>query len=518
MSNARIQFSTAEESVWNAYNPTLKEGEVAYVLKDNKKVKMVIGAIGGSAYKDSTVVWDEDNAQSLVNTATVGATNASASATSANASATAASASAGTASTKAANAANSATAAANSATAAASSATSASSYATTASNKATAAATSEDNAKNYASNAKTSESNAASYATTATSKATAADKSATAAAESATTASTYAGNASVSAGNASDSATAAAASATTASGYATTAINKATAADKSAINAAESATTASKNATAASTSASNAATSEDNAKTYAAAASTKASNAAASESNAKTYMDKAKEYSDNVNVFIPSVSTAGVLSWTNKAGLVNPTSVNIKGDKGDKGDKGTVDVDTALSTTSTNPVQNKVITAALNTKADTSTLATVATSGSYNDLSNKPTAIANTWTDWQHLQLASLSVERYVSTVYSGTTHTPATSDCTYTATGAFTLDLSTLAGSLSNSTTMVFSAQFKASADYALTIKNAGTLKYLGDASDIAITSAGLLLNIKLCKDVSGNLTSYVQGVSVGA
>lgn len=47
--------------------------------------------------------------------------------------------------------------------------------------------------------------------------------------------------------------------------------------------------------------------------------------------------------------------------------------------------------DAALSTTSVAPVQNKVVTTALNSKADTSSLAAVATSGSYNDLSNKPT-------------------------------------------------------------------------------------------------------------------------------
>jgi hypothetical protein len=59
-----------------------------------------------------------------------------------------------------------------------------------------------------------------------------------------------------------------------------------------------------------------------------------------------------------------------------------------------------VTVDSALSSTSTNPVQNKVINTALAGKAaashthvagDVSGLATVATSGSYNDLSNKPT-------------------------------------------------------------------------------------------------------------------------------
>ena len=61
----------------------------------------------------------------------------------------------------------------------------------------------------------------------------------------------------------------------------------------------------------------------------------------------------------------------------------------------------TITIDDELSTTSENPAQNKVITNALNNKAPishthsasdiTSGLATVATSGSYNDLSNTPT-------------------------------------------------------------------------------------------------------------------------------
>lgn len=62
-----------------------------------------------------------------------------------------------------------------------------------------------------------------------------------------------------------------------------------------------------------------------------------------------------------------------------------------------------ITVDSALSSTSTNPVQNKVVNSALAGKADSShthtksqitdfpALATVATTGSYNDLSNKPT-------------------------------------------------------------------------------------------------------------------------------
>lgn len=35
--------------------------------------------------------------------------------------------------------------------------------------------------------------------------------------------------------------------------------------------------------------------------------------------------------------FTPAVSQQGVLSWTNDKGLVNPASVNVKGDKGDDG-------------------------------------------------------------------------------------------------------------------------------------------------------------------------------------
>ena len=44
--------------------------------------------------------------------------------------------------------------------------------------------------------------------------------------------------------------------------------------------------------------------------------------------------------------------------------------IGDKGDKGDKGDPGTITIDTSLSTTSTNAVQNKAITTAINSKAN----------------------------------------------------------------------------------------------------------------------------------------------------
>lgn len=51
----------------------------------------------------------------------------------------------------------------------------------------------------------------------------------------------------------------------------------------------------------------------------------------------------------------------------------------------------TITVDSSLSSSSTNPVQNMVITSALGDKVDSADLATVATTGSYSDLSGKPT-------------------------------------------------------------------------------------------------------------------------------
>lgn len=41
---------------------------------------------------------------------------------------------------------------------------------------------------------------------------------------------------------------------------------------------------------------------------------------------------------DTGTVFVPSISEAGVISWTNEGGLENPTPVSVKGDKGEQGD------------------------------------------------------------------------------------------------------------------------------------------------------------------------------------
>ena len=225
MSNARIQFSTADESKWDSINPKLREGELVLAKKANGKYKMKVGAPGGSNYDKSTLVWDQDEAEEIRKNAETAAKTATEQAAAASSSATAASQSATTASNKANEAAGSASAAAASQTAAGASATSAG-------QSATAAARSATTASNKADEAADSASAAADSATSANQSATSASKSATATEANATKASNAAINASNSESNASN--------------YAKNAANSASAANSSAQAAAESASAAEK--------------------------------------------------------------------------------------------------------------------------------------------------------------------------------------------------------------------------------------------------------------------------------
>ena len=218
MSNARIQFSLASEDVWNAYNPQLKEGEIVTVLKANKKVKLVQGKVGGSTYSKSTVIWDEDTAETTMSRAEAAAVTATAQAAAASGSASKAAASQSAAATSATNAKASENAAANSETNAKASATAAKNSATSAASSASTASTQAGKAADSAAAAAGSAAQAGTFATTATDKATAADKSATAAAASAVTASDKASEAATSATNAAVSATSAAGAAAEAQG------------------------------------------------------------------------------------------------------------------------------------------------------------------------------------------------------------------------------------------------------------------------------------------------------------
>ena len=418
--------------------------------------------------------------------------------------------------------------------------------------------------------------------------------SAVAAAKSEDSAAASASKAGNSAQSASVSAASAAENAELTSGYKQEALNAKADATASATNAKASEANAEISENNAEASKEAAQSAASNANNFATSARSSASEAKSYRDAANNYAANAKNYSENVNVFLPSVSASGVLSWTNKAGLANPASVNIKGAKGDTGATGTaatitigsvttgepgtnasvsnsgtstnailnfmiprgnpgsgggssVDVDAALSDSSLNPVQNKVIKEALDGKlGKTETAAAALHDGAGNiivdtyakktDISGmvksvnniKPdsngnvtievsgsgisTSESNTWTAEQIFYALMLNREKYTTYVVNGTSDTPIISTMVYAVTGAFTLDLATLAGTLSASQSSVFTAYFAANADYSLTISNAGKLKYTGSASDVAITTSGLLLNIWMSKDGGGTLTSIVQ------
>lgn len=205
-----------------------------------------------------------------------------------------------------------------------------------------------------------------------------------------------------------------------------------------------------------------------------------------------------------------------------------------------------VTIDAELSSTSTNPVQNKVIKEALDGKLGKNETAARATQdGAGNNIvdtyakktdisgfvktvngtapdTNGNVAInvsggvstseSNAWTGKQTFQKMKFNFESYNAPRISGTTDNPSSSVAVYNVQGNFTLDMSVLAGLLSNSDATLFTAYITANGAYTMSITNAGTLKYVGNASDLAITVNGLLLNILLIKSSSGDLSSVVQ------
>ena len=213
-------------------------------------------------------------------------------------------------------------------------------------------------------------------------------------------------------------------------------------------------------------------------------------------------------------------------------------NVNISGGTG-----GNITVDSVLSSTSTNAIQNKVVQqeftsvrAAIptkvsqltndsgyltqhqsldgyvktvnNTAPDSNGNVTIALSGG----GGVSTSESNTWTGKQTFQKMKFNFESYNAPRISGATDNPSESVAVYNVQSDFTLDMSELVGLLSNGDATVFTAYITANGSYTLSITNAGTLKYAGSATDLAITAKGLLLNIMLIKSSSGVLSSVAQ------
>lgn len=200
-----------------------------------------------------------------------------------------------------------------------------------------------------------------------------------------------------------------------------------------------------------------------------------------------------------------------------------------------------ITVDEELSSTSSNAIANKAVYAALQSKlnkndsvasatkatqdGEGNTIATTYvkfingigpdTSGNVTvnaDGGGVSTSVVNNWSAQQHFQRLKFSFESFTTSRISGTYDSPAASVAVYNVTGALTLDMSTLTGMLANGEATLFTAYIASNASYALSITNAGTLKYVGSAADLAITNSGLLLNVLLTKNTSGDVTSIAQ------
>lgn len=252
---------------------------------------------------------------------------------------------------------------------------------------------------------------------------------------------------------------------------------------------------------------------------------------------------KLNNIADNANNYIhPSTHPTSMIT-----GLAD---VATSGSYNDLTDKPNIPaasaVDSELSSTSTNPVQNKVIKEALDGKLGKNETAARATQdGAGNNIVNTyakktdingfvktvngtapdtngnvainvgggvSTSESNTWTGKQTFSDIDVGFEYYKTEFQGSSSATPTESVLLCQTLGNFTLNLSNIVSKIPNGRSTVFSAYLSCFSDGVLTITNAGTLYYVGNASDLALTGTGLLVNILIIKNTSGAVDSIVQ------
>ena len=217
-----------------------------------------------------------------------------------------------------------------------------------------------------------------------------------------------------------------------------------------------------------------------------------------------------------IKVGVVTTGAAGTAAKVTNSGTTSAAVLDFvipQGPKGDKGEQGAgsiVAVDSELSSTSTNPVQNKVVKAAIDTVKKNMS------QGFQTVTDSIPTKVSALENDAEYLKKgANIWVERYYTYVKSGTSDAPQVHVAQYTtSTGSFVIDLGYFTSNLNGGQSLVFTAYIQSTSDTAgtLTINNAGTIKYIGAASDLAITKAGLLLTVLMTKDWNDVVTSIVQ------
>lgn len=209
----------------------------------------------------------------------------------------------------------------------------------------------------------------------------------------------------------------------------------------------------------------------------------------------------------NVSISVSGGSNVTVdttLSATSNNAIANKAVYNALSGKLDK--TGTAEY--ARKDSAGNVISSTYIKTVNNVKPDASGNVTIAVSGG----GGVSTSESNTWTGKQTFQKMKFNFESYNAPRVSGATDNPSESVAVYNVQGNFTLDMSGLAGLLNNGDATLFTAYITSNGSYTLSITNAGTLKYVGSATDLAITANGLLLNIMLIKSSSGDVSSVVQ------
>ena len=247
-----------------------------------------------------------------------------------------------------------------------------------------------------------------------------------------------------------------------------------------------------------------------------------------------------------INTYATKSELSGCVKSINNLTPDSSGNVNISTSGGSN-----VTVDTTLSATSNNAIANRAVYSALSDKLDKTGTAEYArkdaagnvitdTYAKKTDISEvvksvngtKPdsngnvnittsgggvsTSTQNAWTAQQNFQRLKFDFEKYVTPRSSGAYDSPSKTMACYNATGAFTLNMSSLIAALDAGESTLFTAYITSSASYSLSITDAGTLKYVGSASDLAITASGLLLNILIMKESSGTITSIAQATKL--
>ena len=235
------------------------------------------------------------------------------------------------------------------------------------------------------------------------------------------------------------------------------------------------------------------------------------------------------------------LSTKLGVTATAYAATRDGTGNNIAETYAKKTDIHNITVDSSLSSTSTNPVQNKAVKTAIDTvtaSIPTNVSAFINDAGyltqhqsldgyvkSVNGVTPNvagdvtiavgggvSTDTTNTWTVKQTFSDIDVEFEYYKTEFQGSSSATPTESALYCQTVGNFTLDLSNIVSKIPNNRSTVFTAFLDCFSDGTLTITNAGTLKYVGNASDLALTSTGLLVNILIIKNTSGAVDSIVQ------